>query len=281
MENILDLTVIIPIHSVRSDKTAEYMDIALNSITLNEVKPSKVVIVRCGCGDVSEFINGLDLTKYGYQIDVLENITGKDFQRQLNFAASQVTTKYFSFLEFDDEYSTNWFKNVQKYTEKNPGVDMFLPIISDVDEQNKFLMLSNEAAWAYNFSDELGMIDNETLMNYPNINIDGMVITKESFLAAGGLKPSIKLSFNYEFLLRYTRNGYKIMVIPKIGYKHTNMRTDSLFWNYKNNDTEKISPDEAKFWMDLAQKEYYYKEDRNVVYAPVQNAVITNGEESI
>jgi hypothetical protein len=29
--------------------------------------------------------------------------------------------------------------------------------------------------------------------------------------------------------------------------------------------------------MELAQKEYYYTEDRNIVYAPVQNAVITNG----
>lgn len=277
MNNTLDLTVIIPIHSVKSEKTAEYLDIALNSITLNEIKPSNVMIVRCGCSDVKEFLNSFDLTKYGVQIDVVENITGKDFQHQLNYAVSKVTTNYFSLLEFDDEYSTTWFKNVEKYLEKNPGVDMFLPIISEVSEDNKFLMLSNEAAWSFNFSDELGMIDNETLINYPNINIDGMVISKESFISSGGLKPSIKLSFNYEFLLRYTRNGYKIMVIPKIGYKHTNMRTDSLFWNYKNNETEKLSPDEAKFWMELAQKEFYYKEDRNVVYAPIQNAVITNG----
>lgn len=277
MPNTVDVTVIIPIHSVRHEKTTEFFNTALESIQSNTIKPAKVMIVRCGCGDVINFINTLDLKKYNFDIDVVENHTGKAFQNQMNYAVSQVTTKYFSLLEFDDEYSVNWFKNVETYINKHPEIDMFLPIISDVDENNKFLMLSNEAAWAINFSDEIGMIDNETLMNYPNINIDGLVATKESYLKSGGLKSSIRLSFNYEFLLRYTRNGYKIMVIPKIGYKHTNMRTDSLFWNYKHNDAERISPEEAKFWMELAQKEYYYTEDRNVVYAPVQNAVITNG----
>jgi GT2 family glycosyltransferase len=274
----LDITVIIPIHSVANEKTGEYLDIALNSISVNEVKPKEVLIVRCGCGDVREFLNEFDLTKYNLNAHVIENITGKSFQNQMNYAVSQVTTEYFSLLEFDDEYASNWFKNVGKYMEKNPDIDMFLPIVSDVDQNNKFLMMTNEAAWAYNFSEEMGVIDNETLINFPNINIDGMVTKKESYLAAGGIKPSIKLSFNYEFLLRFTKNGYKIMVVPKIGYKHVNMRTDSLFWNYKNDPVEKISPDEAKFWMELAQKEYYYKQDRNVIYAPTtQDTELTNG----
>jgi hypothetical protein len=273
----LDITVIIPIHSVANDKTSEYLDIALSSIKLNEVKPKEVLIVRCGCGDVKEFLNNFDMSKYELNIRIIENITGKSFQNQMNYAVSQVTTQYFSLLEFDDEYASNWFKNVEKYLDKNPDVDMFLPIISDVDEDNKFLMMTNEAAWAYNFSEEHGYLDNETLLNFPNINIDGMVIKKESYENCGGLKASLRLSFNYEFLLRFTKNSYKIMVIPKIGYKHTNMRTDSLFWNYKNDPVEKLTPEEAKFWMDLAQKEYYYKQDRNIAYAPTVNTEETNG----
>lgn len=274
---MLDLTVIIPIHSVENVKTAEYLDLALNSIRLNEVKPTKVAIVRCGCGEVKDFLDSFDLGKYEFEIEVWENTTGKSFQNQLNYAAQNVSTKYFSFLEFDDEYATNWFKNVDLYAQKNPDVDMFLPIVSDVDENNKFIMFTNEAAWAYNFSEEMGFIDNETLAQYPNINIDGMVCKTESFLSCGGLKPSIKLSFNYEFLLRFTRDGYKVMVIPKIGYKHTNMRTNSLFWNYKNKPEDQLTPEEAKFWMELAQKEFFFKDDRNIIYAPVQTNVITNG----
>lgn len=277
MPNTVDVTVIIPIHSVKHEKTSEYLHTALESIETNNTKPSKVMIVRCGCSDVIKFLNDFNFKKYSFDIDVIENLTGKSFQNQMNYAVSQVTTKYFSLLEFDDEYSVNWFKNVALYLDKHPDVDMFIPIISDVDENNKFLMLTNEAAWAYNFSDEIGIIDNETLMNYPNINIDGFITSKESYIKAGGLKASMKLSFNYEFLLRYTRNGYKVMVIPKIGYKHTNMRTDSLFWNYKHNNAERLTPEEAKFWMELAQKEYYYTEDRNIVYAPIQSAQIDNG----
>jgi hypothetical protein len=44
---------------------------------------------------------------------------------------------------------------------------------------------------------------------------------------------SIKLTFVYEFLLRLTYNSVSIMTIPKLGYKHTNMREGSIFWNYK------------------------------------------------
>ena len=273
----IDVSVIIPLHSIANDKTAEYLHIALNSIQVNEVRPSKVMIVRCGCGDVKTFIDAFDFSKYDFTVDVIENPTGKAFQNQINFAVSKVETQYFSFLEFDDEYASNWFKNADLYMHKNPDVDMFLPIVSDVNEENKFLMLTNEAAWAYNFSDEMGYLDNESLLNFPNINIDGMVIKKDSYILSGGLKPSIKLSFNYEFLLRFTHNALKVMVIPKIGYKHVNMRTNSLFWNYKNDPVERISPDEAKFWMDVAQKEYFFKEDRNIVYAPVQTE-ITDGQ---
>jgi len=272
----IDVSVIIPIHSIANAKTAEYLDIALKSINVNEVKPKNVIIVRCGCGDVKEFLDGFDFSAYNFKVDIVENSTGKSFQNQINYAVSKVTTEFFSFLEFDDEYASNWFRNVDLYMTKHKDVDMFLPIISDVNVDNKFLMLSNDAVWSYNFTDEIGVLDHESLMEFPNINIDGMVIRKESFINAGGLKPSIKLSFNYEFLLRFTKNSYKVMVIPKIGYKHTNMRENSLFWNYKHEPVEKLTPDEAKFWMELAKKEFYYKDDRNIVYAPAQSEVINH-----
>ena len=77
-----------------------------------------------------------------------------------------------------------------------------------------------------------------------------------------------KLTFNYEFLLRFHKNGYKSMVIPKIGYKHVNMRNGSLFWLYKNSEAVeyKIEPKEALFWMESAKKEYMFNEDRHIIY---------------
>ena len=56
------------------------------------------------------------------------------------------------------------------------------------------------------------------------------------------------------------------MTIPKIGYKHTNMREDSLFWNYKNKPTEKLSGEEGGFWIEAAKKEYFFTYDRDIKY---------------
>jgi hypothetical protein len=271
MKTNMDLTVIIPVHSIADEKFNELLHGALMSIENNKVHPSNVMIVRCGCSEVKEVLSKLDTSKYSFHITILENKTGKSFQNQINYAAKNVNTTYFSFLEFDDEYSNNWFGNVKRYSETYPNIDMFLPIITDVTNENTFVGFTNEAAWAYNFSETLGHLDHEVLREYPNINPDGMVVKTEVFNNIGGYKPSIKLTFNYEFLLRFTNGGRNIMVIPKIGYKHTNMRPGSLFWEYKNaEDVEnRITPDEAKFWMELAKKEYLFTEDRQITYESI------------
>jgi hypothetical protein len=91
-----------------------------------------------------------------------------------------------------------------------------MPIIVDVDNQNQFVGFTNEAVWAASFSDELGILDNNALLTYQNFNTDGMVIRK-SVMRNGGFKPSIKLTFIYEFLLRMTFKDVKVMVILDLG----------------------------------------------------------------
>jgi hypothetical protein len=58
------------------------------------------------------------------------------------------------------------------------------------------------------------------------------------------------------------------MVIPKIGYKHVNMREESLFWLYKNSEAVeyKMNPKQALFWMETAKKEYLFNNDRYIIY---------------
>jgi hypothetical protein len=56
------------------------------------------------------------------------------------------------------------------------------------------------------------------------------------------------------------------MSIPRIGYRHVNLREDSLFWAYKNDDGLKMSEDEVKFWLDTAKKEFFFKNKREVNY---------------
>ena len=55
------------------------------------------------------------------------------------------------------------------------------------------------------------------------------------------------------------------MSIPKLGYKHTNMREGSIFWNYKHGEN-KMLEDEVKFWVQTAKKEFFFVEDRNINY---------------
>ena len=59
-----------------------------------------------------------------------------------------------------------------------------------------------------------------------------------------------------------TFKAIKTMVIPRFGYKHLNQRPNSLFASYK--DT--MNPNEAKWWLAQAKKEYYFSKDRSITY---------------
>ena len=65
--------------------------------------------------------------------------------------------------------------------------------------------------------------------------------------------------------LRLTQKSVKIMSIPRIGYKHVNLRNGSIFWNYKNGN-EPLTNDEIRFWVESAKKEYLFDADRNIKY---------------
>ena len=57
------------------------------------------------------------------------------------------------------------------------------------------------------------------------------------------------------------------MTIPRIGYKHLNLREGSIFWNYKNG-SDVMTPEEIKFWIESAKKEYFFKDERQLKYTP-------------
>lgn len=171
--------------------------------------------------------------------------------------------KWFSILEFDDEYTDIWFNNVEKYIEYNPEVSVFLPLEELIDyNKNNFIGYGNEAPWASSFSNEIGYIDNDCLQQYFDFYLTGAIFNTEDWKTYGGLKPSIKISFWYEFLLRITNKGKKVFVIPKLGYKHYVDRENSLYDIYRKTIDEK----ESTWYFELAKQESLYKEDRNKVY---------------
>lgn len=264
----MDLTVILPIHELKNDNEKDLFASAIGSIKDQKVLPSKVMVVIPSTN--SELKKELEGFEYDEKIKdivtIVENDGETDFCSQVNFGVDKCETEWFSILEFDDVYANIWFDNVKKYIEAYDEVDSFLPIVLDVNIDGNFLHFTNEPVWAPEFSDKIGFIDNDALLNFPNFQISGGVYNKEAFNSVGKLKPSIKLQFGYEFFLRMTYYDKSIMTIPKLGYKKLNMREDSLFYNYKESEEHKIDPIEARWWFNTARKECYFKNDRGITY---------------
>ena len=260
-----NITTIIPVHTYDSSFEG-YFKNAIKSVQTQTSVPSKVLIIRTSNVELKNYLDSFDFGDL--DVDVVENTEDTSFTGQINFGVEKSTTKWVSILEYDDEYSNIWFNNVKKYSNYYDDVSVFLPLVVDVTEEGQFVSFTNEAVWAMNFSDKMGYLDNACLLRYPNFQTSGMVINKENFEEIGGFKTSVKLTFVYEFLLRATYNDLKVFTIPKVGYKHTNMREGSLFWDYRFNDNVKIDPPEAAFWIETAKKEYFFSVDRDITYEP-------------
>lgn len=262
MENQrIDISVILPIESTKHKNFESLFESCITSIKNQSTYPSEVVIVHSDDELLKNFLGS-----YNFDflvVNMVENKGDCDFASQVNLGVENASNEWVSVIEFDDEYASIWFKNVKRFQESYNDVDAFLPLVVDVDEKGVFAGFTNEATFAANINTEIGYLTNEVLLNYQNFQTSGMVIRKNTWLKYGGLKSSMTLTFVYEFLLRLTYNSVKIMTIPKIGYKHVNMREGSIFWNYKFGD-KKLSKEEVSFWMESAKKEYFFTEDRNI-----------------
>ena len=71
----------------------------------------------------------------------------------------------------------------------------------DTDEKGVFMGFTNEATFALNLTNEIGLLNNEILQNFQNFQLSGLVIEKEKFIEVGMLKPTVVLTFVYEFFL--------------------------------------------------------------------------------
>lgn len=263
MSNKLDLTIILPIKSSLAKDFDEYFTKAIESIKNQKVQVQELLIVATVEEQLKSYLESYD---FG-ELNVRTVVWNKEpsYSTQVNFGIEQSTTKWVSLFEFDDEYANIWFDNVQKYIEFFPEVQAFLPVVVDTDEKGVFAGFTNEAVFAANFSQEMGILTNDVLQDYQNFQTSGMVFQKSIYEDFGGFKSSIKLTFVYEFLLRLTYNSVNIMTIPRLGYKHTNMREGSVFWNYKFG-AERMVDDEVKFWVQTSKKEYFFRDDRTINY---------------
>jgi len=254
-----NITVILPIHTL-SDDYKEMLNNALSSVEdfHNDVKVS-IVCPTSLKKELKDLSDKLEIT-------IVTNKGETDFCSQVNLGIDNCDTEWFTILEIDDEFKPIWLKSMNEYSKVFTDVSVFLPIVKDINVEGKFINFTNESAWAYGFTDMQGFIDNEVLLDFQNYQTSGGLFKTQVIKDNGKFKENIKLTFVYEFLLRLTHNGVRIMTVPKAGYQHVNLREDSLFWKYKNEEKMILSENEVKFWLDTAKKEFFFKNKRDVNY---------------
>lgn len=252
-----DVTVIIPVHKF-NEEIKDLLNTAFESIKNNQETYTfgKLIPMVVAPAEILEEIG----ENFGEQVNYHScvNTGDTDFCSQINTAVKKVTTEYFSILEFDDMYADNWFKMAHDYFYTNESVSLFMPINIITDIEHKHFQYVNEIAWSSSFSQEIGYLDFDCLQDYTSFNLTGGIFNTNDFVTIGGFKPSIKVAFNYELLLRMTKKELKVFVVPKEGYMHVIGREDSLTDEYNKTLTEK----DILKWFSLAKTEYMYTEDR-------------------
>lgn len=268
-----DISIIIPIHKL-TENTKTTLHNAFMSVMKNRDiycnGELKVVMVIPSTFDKVDYLQNEYIEKYNNVI-IVKNEGPTDFCSQINYGVNYIQennlSSFFSILEYDDEFSPKWFKMVSEYYYGNEDVSVFLPVNVQCNSDKSKWQFCNEMVLATSFSNELGFIDRDCLENCTSFNLTGGVFNVQDYLAIGGLKPSIQVAFNYEFLLRLTNKSYKAYVIPKEGYIHIVGREDSLTDMYIKTMNEKTIDE----WFKVAKREYIYEEDR-------KKGIITNTE---
>jgi len=266
----MDISVVLPVHKF-DDEVKELLSKALETAAIQEDIEDKIDVFVVYASTLD---NNQDWMKFigtpakeweTLNILYIKNDGNTDFQAQVNLGAQQVKTRYFSILEYDDEYSTTYFKIMNSYI-KSPefkGVEIFLPIVVETNDKDQTLKLTNETVWSKQFVGEngtMGYLNAPSLNQYTDFKICGGLFRTDEFIGAGGLKSNIQLTFQYEFLLRYLNNASKIYTVPKIGYKHLATREGSLFHVLQ----QTMTMQDRKFWFDTAKKEANFFNDRPI-----------------
>lgn len=229
MENSKQITVIVPIHKF-DDEVKTLLTRAVDSVNTDLCD-----LLFVGPNDVLLSI------KETYKDATFVKNEDTDVFKQINKAALQCVTPYFTVLEFDDVLLPNWNTTLVSEIQGNT---VTIPL-NEFVEDGKFRAFGNEIAWDAAFiheDGEIGYITEEELKLFNNFNVTGAIIKTEDFISLGYLKPEFKIFTWYEFLMRAARAGKTIYVVPRVCYSHTVLRKGSYMTEMESSiDKEEIS----------------------------------------
>lgn len=256
MENV---TYIIPLYQW-DQIVEEYLENAVESIAKTSISLGDRIMLIGPKDVITHAEKTCKAFAPNYAVQKIEN-DETDFFVQVNKAALACVTPYFTILEYDDTIKPYWNDILQSYSVKSP----FLIPLNLLIKDGQPYTLANEVGLSTTFAsgdNGIGVIDVESLKDYVEFNLTGGLFKTEDFISIGGLKPSLKITAWYEFLLRAAYNNKPVFVVPKIAYLHTINRPGS----FMETVSKGIKEEEAEWLIETARQEYFFKEDRNKTY---------------
>ena len=245
-------------------------------------KPYYITRKRNDKGElIEEVINSEKSVNYNI-VNVSEDFNvAKIFNTVFNAA---VINEYenISIAEIEDTFSLRWFETASRFEKENPNIAIFLPLVRNT--LNGTLMgFLNDASWAEGFAEEAGKFDVNLLLRFNCVLPLGALYRVSSIKDYSEesegwylpMKESLKLSHYYEFFLRMVYNDLKAMTIPRMGYEMRVVRKDfykdstcKLPQDLTSFPPEKggVSAEEARWYFEIAKKEYFFDSDRKKVY---------------
>ena len=261
-----NVTIIIPVHEY-NDTVDALLRKALESVSdcRKEFKDGHLPVVIVAPRKLDDVLTHSDIYQFIPETKIIWNEGNTDFCSMINFGVDNISTDYFSILEYDDTYRKKWFKLANDYFYGNESISIFLPL-NAIHTGHKNWQFGNEFGLSNAFitddvddTDDVGIINFKRIEKCSVFNLTGAIFNRNDFIKVGKYKPSIKVAFNYELLLRLTNKGLKCMVVPKEGYVHEIGREGSLTDTYNKT----LSDEEINKWFELAFREYVYDTDRN------------------
>ena len=103
-----DVSVILPINSSKQRDFDILLNRAIKSLQIQLTDINELVIVHTDEDGLKTKLEEYDYS--GLTVNLVENTGNFDFSTQVNLGVENAKSKWVSILEFDDEYSSIWFK---------------------------------------------------------------------------------------------------------------------------------------------------------------------------
>ena len=130
IKNNFNVSVILPLSSSLVKSFEDLLNKSIKSLENQVVGINELVIVH---SKEESLKNALSKINFGdLNVKMVENEGPTDFASQVNLGVKEASSKWISILEFDDEYASIWFKNVNRFVNAHTDVDAFLTMVVDV-----------------------------------------------------------------------------------------------------------------------------------------------------